>query len=72
MFATGKKIETIEGLFKQVMETPGLYLNDDSLRGTPRPVAKMYVEEFFNGLDPAGLPNMTPFENKYRYTAALR
>jgi GTP cyclohydrolase I len=67
----GEKIEKIEGLFKQVMETLGLDLTDDSLRGTPRRVAKMYVEELFNGLNPANLPNMTLFENKYRYNQML-
>ncbi|WP_242675509.1 GTP cyclohydrolase I FolE [Niastella koreensis] len=67
----GKKIDKIEGLFKQVMETLGLDLTDDSLRGTPRRVAKMYVEELFNGLNPADLPNMTLFENKYRYNQML-
>src|SRR5581483_1795153 len=67
----GEKIEKIENLFKQVMETLGLDLTDDSLRGTPRRVAKMYVEELFNGLNPANMPNMTLFENKYQYNQML-
>ena len=67
----GEKIEKIQGLFKQVMDTLGLDLTDDSLRGTPLRVAKMYVEELFSGLNPANMPDMTLFENKYQYNQML-
>jgi GTP cyclohydrolase I len=46
-------------------------LNDDSLRGTPLRVAKMYVKELFQGLNPANMPSMTLFENKFQYNEML-
>jgi len=49
----------------------GMDLNDDSLRGTPLRVAKMYVKELFQGLNPANMPNMTLFENKFQYNEML-
>jgi GTP cyclohydrolase IA len=49
----------------------GLDLTDDSLKGTPKRVAKMYVKEIFNGLNPANKPNMAMFENKYQYNQML-
>jgi len=53
------------------METIGMDLNDDSLRGTPLRVAKMYVKELFQGLNPANMPSMTLFENKFQYNEML-
>jgi GTP cyclohydrolase I len=53
------------------METLGMDLNDDSLRGTPLRVAKMYVKELFQGLNPANMPSMTLFENKFQYNEML-
>ena len=61
------KMEKIEEHFKGIMETLGLDLTDDSLRGTPRRVAKMYVQEVFSGLDPENKPAATLFENKFKY-----
>jgi len=49
----------------------GLDLNDDSLRNTPRRVAKMFVKEIFKGLDPGNKPEITLFENKYHYRDML-
>jgi GTP cyclohydrolase I len=46
-------------------------LSDDSLRGTPLRVAKMYVKELFQGLNPANMPSMTLFENKFQYNEML-
>lgn len=57
--------------FEQIMQTLGLDLTDDSLKGTPARVAKMYVEEVFTGLDPANKPKVALFENKYRYDEML-
>jgi GTP cyclohydrolase I len=57
--------------FKEIMETLGLDLNDDSLSGTPARVAKMYVEEIFNGLDPKNIPKIALFSNKYKYNEML-
>jgi GTP cyclohydrolase I len=57
--------------FEQIMETLGLDLTDDSLKGTPARVAKMYVEEVFSGLDPRNKPKVALFENKYLYKEML-
>ncbi len=61
------KIEIIEDLFRQIMITLGLDLNDDSLKGTPYRVAKMYVKEIFSGLNPENKPHAKIFDNKYKY-----
>ena len=65
------KIAAIEPHFKAIMEILGMDLNDDSLRGTPLRVAKMYVKELFQGLNPANMPSMTLFENKFQYNEML-
>jgi len=57
--------------FEEIMDTLGLDLNDDSLKGTPERVAKMYVEEIFSGLDPKNKPKIALFENKYQYEQML-
>lgn len=66
-----EKIEKIQGYFKEIMETLGLDLEDDSLRGTPYRVAKMYVKELFSGLDPKNKPSISTFDNKYNYNKML-
>ena len=66
-----EKITIIAESFKKIMETLGLDLSDDSLKGTPRRVAKMYVNELFAGLDPAKKPQITLFENKFNYNQML-
>jgi len=66
-----EKIAAIEPHFKAIMEILGLDLKDDSLRGTPLRVAKMYVQELFQGLNPANMPSMTLFENKFQYNEML-
>lgn len=66
-----EKIQEIEKHFTRIMEVLGLDLTDDSLRGTPHRVAKMYVTEVFSGLNPMNKPSMTLFENKYRYDQML-
>jgi len=65
------KIDKIAYHFEEIMHTLGLDLTDDSLSGTPRRVAKMYVEEIFRGLDPANKPKIALFDNKYRYNEML-
>jgi len=57
--------------FAEIMDTLGLDLNDDSLKGTPKRVAKMYVEEIFSGLDPKNKPRVALFDNKYQYNQML-
>lgn len=65
------KIELIEKHFKEIMLILGLDLNDDSLKGTPRRVAKMYVEEIFGGLKPENKPKAKLFKNKFKYEEML-
>jgi GTP cyclohydrolase I len=65
------KIARIEYHFEQIMHTLGLDLTDDSLKGTPKRVAKMYVKEIFSGLSPANKPVASVFENKFRYGQML-
>jgi GTP cyclohydrolase IA len=66
-----QKMKKIEGHFREIMETLGLDLNDDSLKGTPERVAKMYVKEIFSGLDPANKPKIALFKNSYQYNQML-
>lgn len=65
------KVDKIEGHFKEIMQILGLDLSDDSLKGTPRRVAKMYVKEVFSGLNPKNQPTARLFENKYNYDQML-
>jgi GTP cyclohydrolase I len=65
------KIEAISYHFREIMETLGLDLSDESLCGTPDRVAKMYVEEIFSGLNPENKPKIALFENKYQYRQML-
>ena len=66
-----EKKEKIAHLFNGIMDVLGLDLSDDSLKGTPKRVAKMYVEEIFSGLNPKNRPKISLFENKYRYNQML-
>lgn len=66
-----EKMALIEKHFTGIMETLGLDLTDDSLKGTPKRVAKMYVQEIFNGLNPANKPKVALFDNKYKYNQML-
>ncbi|MFK7952037.1 MAG: GTP cyclohydrolase I FolE [Ekhidna sp.] len=65
------KIELISKHFKEIMQIMGLDLDDDSLKGTPKRVAKMYIEEVFSGLNPENKPQIRLFENKYNYNQML-
>jgi GTP cyclohydrolase IA len=66
-----EKIKIISRHFREIMNTLGLDLNDDSLNGTPGRVAKMFVKEIFSGLNPRNKPAIALFENKYRYKQML-
>ncbi len=65
------KKERISILFSEIMDVIGLDLTDDSLKGTPDRVAKMYVEEIFSGLNPKNKPKIALFDNKYQYNQML-
>jgi len=66
-----EKIRRISKHFREIMQTLGLDLTDDSLNGTPGRVAKMFVKEIFSGLNPANKPDITLFDNKYQYKQML-
>lgn len=66
-----EKIDIIKDDVRHIMETLGLDLTDDSLKGTPTRVAKMFVKELFGGLDPQVKPKASTFENKYKYGEML-
>lgn len=66
-----EKIELIAEHFGEIMDIIGLDLSDDSLRGTPRRVAKMFVKEIFSGLKPDNKPQASLFENKFQYRQML-
>ncbi|MGB3144725.1 MAG: GTP cyclohydrolase I FolE, partial [Maribacter sp.] len=65
------KIERIRENVRDIMLTLGLDLDDDSLKGTPNRVAKMYVNEIFGGLHPDRRPKSSTFDNKYKYGEML-
>ena len=66
-----EKIKNIGYHFKKIMEIMGLDLDDDSLKGTPNRVAKMYINEVFSGLNTKNLPKMSLFPNNYQYDGML-
>lgn len=65
------KMELIEEKFRDIMHIMGLDLKDDSLQGTPRRVAKMFVQEIFKGLKPEEKPSLSLFDNKFQYQEML-
>ncbi len=66
-----EKIELIKKDVESILTTLGMDLTDDSLKGTPNRVAKMFVKEIFGGLNPNKKPSASTFENKYKYNEML-
>ena len=66
-----EKIILIEEKMHEILNILGMDLSDDSLKGTPRRVAKMFVNEIFSGLKPENKPKSSTFENKYKYGEML-
>ncbi len=66
-----EKIARIEESVKDILETLGMDLTDDSLKGTPKRVAKAYVNEIFMGLHPDNKPSASTFDNNYNYGEML-
>ena len=66
-----EKIERIKKDVENILNTLGMDLTDDSLKGTPNRVAKMFVKEIFGGLNPAKKPSSSTFDNKYKYNEML-
>ena len=65
------KIDDLEKLFHQIWEVVGLDLTDDSLRDTPKRMAKMYINEIYQGLNYANFPKCTAVDNKMRYNEMI-
>ncbi len=66
-----EKIEKIQESVKDILHTLGMDLTDDSLKGTPKRVAKAYVNELFMGLNPKNMPKASTFDNNYNYGEML-
>jgi GTP cyclohydrolase I len=66
-----QKMNAIEKHFHAIMEEMGLDMTDDSLKGTPHRVSKMFIKEVFSGLNPANKPKISVFDNSYHYDKML-
>ena len=66
-----EKISIIQKNVNEILTTLGMDMTDDSLKGTPKRVAKAYVKELFGGLNPKNLPTSSTFDNKYQYGEML-
>lgn len=66
-----EKIIRIKKDVESILFTLGLDLTDDSIKGTPNRVAKMFVKEIFGGLNPTKKPSASTFENNYKYGEML-
>jgi len=66
-----EKIERIKKDVENILSTLGIDLTDDSMKGTPNRVAKMFVKELFGGLNPTKKPKASTFENNYKYGEML-
>lgn len=66
-----EKIKRIQENVKDILNTLGMDLEDDSLKGTPKRVAKSFVNELFSGLNPDNKPKLSTFDNNYKYGEML-
>lgn len=66
-----EKIALINKDVESILTTLGMDLTDDSLKGTPNRVAKMFVKELFGGLNPKSKPKASTFDNNYKYGEML-
>ena len=66
-----EKIERIKKDVENILQTLGMDLTDDSIKGTPNRVAKMFVKEIFGGLNPSKQPKASTFDNNYKYGEML-
>jgi GTP cyclohydrolase I len=62
-----QKRTKIEASIKDILETLGMDLDNDSIADTPRRIAKMYVDEVFSGLNPKNVPKITTIKNEMKY-----
>ena len=66
-----EKIVKIEKSVKDILHTLGMDLTDDSIQGTPKRVAKAFINEMFMGLNPKNKPTASTFDNNYNYGEML-
>ena len=66
-----EKIKKLTDLFTEVWTVVGMDLSDDSLADTPARMAKMYVNEIYQGLNYDNFPKCTAINNKMRYDEML-
>ena len=66
-----EKVKLIEEKVRDILDILGMDLKDDSLAGTPKRVAKMFINEIFSGLNPLNKPTSSTFENSYKYGEML-
>jgi len=71
LLSDNEKRQIIQEHVRGILETLGMDLSDDSLRGTPARVAEMFVDEIFGGLNPDRMPELSTFENSYQYGEML-
>ena len=65
VYKNDDKLNVIESKFKDIMQVLGLDLTDNSLKETPIRIAKMFVNEIFEGLDYDNFPKCTNVHNKF-------
>ena len=66
-----EKIKLIQEKVHDILDILGMDLKDDSLKGTPKRVAKMFVNEIFGGINPENKPVASTFDNKFKYGEML-
>jgi len=66
-----EKIKLIEIRIREILDILGMDLNDDSLSGTPKRVAKMFINEIYSGINPLNKPKTSTFKNDYKYGEML-
>lgn len=62
-----QKREKIQASVKDILETLGMDLKNDSIADTPKRIAKMYVDEIFSGLNAQNVPKITTIKNEMKY-----
>ncbi|MGB9696242.1 MAG: GTP cyclohydrolase I FolE [Ignavibacteria bacterium] len=65
------KIAIITYHFSEIMRALGIDLQNDSVKDTPKRVAKMYVNEIFYGLNKKNKPKFKLFRNSVKYENML-
>lgn len=58
-----EKLKKLEHHFTEILKILGLDLNNDSIKDTPKRIAKMYVKEIFFGLDEKNFPSLRFFDD---------